>query len=242
MLPKSPEPVGAGSSAARAGVFGVFRLGRLGEAARTANMKRLFKVLRSSALFCLAGCSATHHSCTATRSSPGASAAAPTNSFAIYLTAEPTTFGLTGNWSQVQLKLPPVITDSDIEAIDLPVIPQPDSLSTGAIKLKPGVISRLTYPLSIQAVATPLSATLLKGIPFVCIVNGERVFPGAFWTWFSSSIPPADAMILVDRLPGQNHLLLRWIPCDPGAVCPWFDPRLQTCLESMHKLGHVKSP
>lgn len=185
------------------------------------------RLLASLALLCVAGCSASQrlgstHGCSASPST-----AAPTNSFAIYFTAEPTTFAPTGNWSRVQLNLPPVIADSDVVAVDL----------GGAIKLRRGVIKRLPDPLSSGA-----PAGLLQGIPFVCVVNGERLFPGVFWTGLSSFGPPADAMIMLDRLPRQDYLVLQWIKREPGAVCPWSDPRVRTCLEGLHKLGRVEYP
>jgi hypothetical protein len=149
-----------------------------------------------------------------------------TNSFAIYLTTELATNGSGFDWSHAQLKSPPIIADTDILAVDL---------TNRIIKLKPGVIDRLPDPLTTHL-------PILHGMPFVCVVEGERVFPGLFWTWLSSFGSPAGAMIFLDRIPGQNVVFLGEVLRQPGAVSPWSDPRLRACLEELHKLGYVSYP
>lgn len=156
-----------------------------------------------------------------------------TNSLAICL-LDPVTY--TDNWSNVRLKSPPVIADSDIVAFDL---------TNRMIKLKPGVFKRLPGPET-------------GGIVFVCVVDGVRLFPGVFWSDYSSYDPPANAMIVLEPSPGKDYLILEcWANDEPNAgvlrtelpwelqppsVCPWSDSRLRSCLEKLNKLKQVEYP
>jgi hypothetical protein len=150
---------------------------------------------------------------------------AVTNSFAIYLTAEGVdpTFAAT-NLAAVELLPPPVLSDADILAADF---------ETGVIRLTPEALKRVPRP-SVQ------------GTLFVAVVDGERLFLGAFWTHFSSFGPVAPAMIQSDQVPGQDYLYVGWhdFAAGRGGVGwggPWSDPRVQQCLGKLHKVGHVKT-
>ena len=169
----------------------------------------------------LAGCSITHQRET---SVTGANNIV-TNSFAIYLTAEGVdpTFAAT-NLAQVKLVSPPVISDADILAADF---------EKGVIRLTPEALKRI-----------PKAS--VQGTLFVAVVDGERLFLGAFWTPLSSFGPVAAAMIQSDQVPGQDYLFLGWhdFAAGRGGIGwggPWSDLRVKQCLGKLHKVGHVKT-
>lgn len=102
------------------------------------------------------------------------------NTFAIYLLA-----GLIdtrslardqGQWKQLPLSSAPVISAADIILYDF---------SNHAMRLRPEAIKRLPNP--------PISGT-----PFVVVVNGERIYQGAFYTSLSS-ISYGQPVIVVDN-------------------------------------------
>ena len=107
------------------------------------------------------------------------------STFAIYLTVgsvdarvfaqEP------GGWKDLLLAPEPIISDADIVAYDF---------SKHAMRLKPEAFKRLPPP-------------SVAGTPFVVVVNGERIYPGAFYTSLSS-IPCAVPVIVTDRA-AQNQ-------------------------------------
>ncbi len=152
-------------------------------------------------------------------------AQAVTNSFAIYLTAEQVNPDYAStNLGAVRLISPPVISDADILAADF---------SNGVIRLRPEAFKRLPEP-SVQ------------GTFFVTVVDGQRLFLGAFWTSYSSWGPVANATIGLDRVPGQDYLCLGWNDLaggrgGPGWGGPWSDPRVKRCLGNLNKLGLVKT-
>jgi hypothetical protein len=86
-----------------------------------------------------------------------------------------------GRWKDLPLAHEPIISDADIVAYDF---------SKHAMRLKPEALKRL-----------PLSSVV--GTPFVVVVNGERIYPGAFYTG-ASSIPCDVPVILIDRA-AQNQ-------------------------------------
>jgi hypothetical protein len=86
-----------------------------------------------------------------------------------------------GRWNDLPLAREPIISDADIVAYDF---------SRHAMRLKPEALKRLPRP-------------SVAGTPFVVVVNGERIYPGAFYTSVSS-IPCAEPVIVVDRA-AQNH-------------------------------------
>jgi hypothetical protein len=165
---------------------------------------------------------------------PGQSAAPEyrTHSFGIYLTAghvEPAAAAT--NLSALELVATPVISDADIVAVDL---------TNGVMKLTSKAFERLP-------------ASSVGGTFFVAVADGERLFVGAFCTTLSPSGPPANAMIGLDRVPGQDYLFLGWydprrerggsgwwLGKEEAAGDLWSDLRVKKCLESLHKLGHVQ--
>ena len=169
----------------------------------------------------LSGCSITHPSET---SVTGAEHEA-TNSFALYLTAEGVdpAFAAT-NLAELKLVSPPVFSDADILAADF---------ENGVIRLTPEALKRIPE-------------ASVQGNLFVAVVNGERLFLGAFWTSLSSFGPVAGAMIQSDQVAGQDYRFLGWydFATKRGGVGwggPWSDPRIKECLGKLHKLRHVKT-
>ncbi|MBP6965217.1 MAG: hypothetical protein KBC96_12515 [Armatimonadetes bacterium] len=106
-------------------------------------------------------------------------------------------------------------------------------------KLTPEALKRLPK-------AAPPENRLLKGIPFVLFVNGERVYMGAFWTWISSLTFP-NPVIVADEmwLPSR----LNWLTID-RAYPGWTEeqneddirnsPALQKALEAAGKFEACK--
>jgi len=123
------------------------------------------------------------------------------SSFAIYLIADPVDARVLAKEPELWKKLPlahePVISDADILAYDF---------SKHAMRLKPEALKRLPQPSVAGTLFVVLKPEALKRLPqpsvagtlFVVIVNGERIYPGAFYTSLSS-IPCDIPVILVDR-------------------------------------------
>jgi hypothetical protein len=84
-------------------------------------------------------------------------------------------------WKDLPLESDPIISNADIIAYDF---------SKHAMRVRPETLKRLPHP-------------SVAGVPFVLVVNGERIYPGAFYTMLSS-IPCDLPVIVVDRF-GQNH-------------------------------------
>jgi len=114
-----------------------------------------------------------------------AAAQSQQNSFGIYLLARSTdTRTLAqdqGQWKQLALASGPVISDADIISYDF---------SNHTMRLGPEAAKRLPKP--------PVTGT-----PFVVVVNGERIYQGAFYTSLSS-ISYAQPVIVVDN-PGSTR-------------------------------------
>ena len=81
-----------------------------------------------------------------------------------------------GRWKELPLASKPIVTDADIIAYDF---------SKHAMKLEPKALKRLPSP-------------PVEGIPFVVVVNGERIYLGAF-TSSISSVSFDLPVITVDR-------------------------------------------
>jgi hypothetical protein len=81
-----------------------------------------------------------------------------------------------GRWKDLPLAGKPIFTNADIIAYDF---------SKHAMKLEPEALKRLPRP-------------PVEGTPFVVVVNGERIYPGAFYCGISS-IPCELPVIVVDR-------------------------------------------
>jgi hypothetical protein len=102
------------------------------------------------------------------------------STFAIHLIAGPVDardFAQRGQWKNLPLAGMPIISEADILAYDF---------SKHAIRLKLEALRRLPRP--------PVAGT-----PFVVVVNGERIYPGAFYTSVSS-ISCELPVIVVDRV------------------------------------------
>src|SRR5215468_5278899 len=102
-------------------------------------------------------------------------------SFGIYVVSGPVdarVFARTPEtWKTLPLEVEPVISDQDILVYDF---------SKHAMRLTPEAIKRLPHP--------PVT-----GIPFVVVVNGERIYPGVFYT-MASSITCDLPVIVTDRM------------------------------------------
>lgn len=81
-----------------------------------------------------------------------------------------------GRWKELSLASKPIFTDADIIAYDF---------AKHAMKLEPEALKRLPRP-------SP------AGAPFVVVVNGERIYLGAFYS-VVSSIPCELPVIVVNR-------------------------------------------
>ncbi len=123
-------------------------------------------------------------------------------------------------WRELPLASKPVISDQDIVAYDF---------SKHAMKLKPEALKHLPRP-------------SVSGIPFVVVVNGERIYPGAFYTT-ASSIPCAVPVIVTDRVaqnqPANQILLIESAYPQPTAHGKDLrsDVRVRNALASLKKLA-----
>jgi hypothetical protein len=106
-----------------------------------------------------------------------------------------------GRWKDLPLASKPIVTDADIIAYDI---------SKHAMKLEPESLKRLPRPSA-------------SGISFVVVVNGERIYPGAFYSGISSipcELPvivvngraldqtsPADILLIESAYPPQSSAL-----------------------------------
>jgi hypothetical protein len=161
-------------------------------------------------------------------SGSAAAAQSQQNTFAIYLLAEPTdTRTLAQNqgwWKQVALSSAPVISEADIISYDF---------SNHAMKLGPEAIKRLPEP--------PVT-----GIPFVVVVNRERIYQGAFYTSLSS-ISYARPVIVVDNpdatQPREAGVLLieRAYPAKMKGEDLRSDQRIKSTLKQLNKLTSPSS-
>jgi hypothetical protein len=147
------------------------------------------------------------------------------STFSIYLVEgefEPTALmHEQGRWKDAKLSTTPVISEADIITYDF---------SKHAMKLNPEAIKRLPKP--------PVSGT-----PFVVVVNGERIYLGAFYSLISS-IPCSVPVIVIDRgiwNPEQTRdtlLIERAYPPDKGVGQDMrSDERIKTVLGKLEKLG-----
>jgi len=148
-----------------------------------------------------------------------------TNSFGIYLIAEPVdrriiAYGK-GEWSRLRLSEPPLISATDIGSYDY---------AGHALRLRPEAIARIPRP--------PVAGT-----PFVVAANGERIYLGVFTTG-SSSMSFAVPSIMVDRRwlvtnqPPDTLVIERAYPSPRFGVGPdpRGDPRIRTVLKALHKV------
>ncbi len=142
-----------------------------------------------------------------------------TNSFGIYLTAEPIdqrifAYGK-GDLSRVRLSESPVISASDIISYNF---------AEHSMKLRPEALARIPRP-------------SVEGTLFVVVADGERIYLGAFTTIFSSMGPHPVPCIEVDgrvfdtNQPADTLVIYQGTGSDPRG-----DPRIKTALKELHKL------
>jgi hypothetical protein len=145
------------------------------------------------------------------------------DSFAIYLFAGrvETRSLKRQKWDKLPLAKEPIISEADILAYDF---------SKHALKLRPEALKRLHSP--------PVTGT-----PFVIVVNGERIYPGAFYN-SASSIPCDAPVIVVNRIAegdpaGADVILIeRAFPVQFGeGEDPRSDKRVKKTLAKLKKLA-----
>ena len=146
----------------------------------------------------------------------------PTNSFGIYLSAEPVDRRITaygnGDWSRIRLSESPVISASDIISYEF---------TNHSMRLRPEALARIPRP-------------PVEGTPFVVVANGERIYLGAFTTISSSmsfAVPciDVDARTFVTNQPADT--LVIYPGGAPGAgPDPRGDRRIRTALSALQKL------
>jgi hypothetical protein len=161
------------------------------------------------------------------------------NRFAIYLTAErvvePDRFHIadgyfaalrnegvtsTNDWTNVALIEPPVVSEKDIVAVDF---------STELVKIRPAAVERIVEMISVIP---------SEGRQFVLMVDGQRIFLGNFWTYYSSDRTETPTIVLFPM--SKRELFLRdWTVTNKNDPSPWSDPRILQSLKRLHKLGHV---
>jgi hypothetical protein len=154
-----------------------------------------------------------------------AAAQSQQHTFAIYLLARPidtrTLAQDQGQWKQLSLASVPVISDADIISYDF---------SNHAMRLGPGAINRLPKP--------PVTGT-----PFVIVVNGERIYQGAFYTSLSS-ISYTEPVIVVDNPEPTRPRQVDVLTIDRGYPAKMArgedrrsDERIRTALSKLGKLA-----
>jgi len=148
-----------------------------------------------------------------------------TNSFGIYLIAEPVdnriiAYGK-GEWSRLRLAEPPLISATDIVSYDF---------AEHAMRLRPEAIARIPRP-------------PVEGTPFVVAANGERIYLGVFTTGSSSmsfAVPSitVDRQWLVTNQPPDTLVIERAYPSPRFGVGPdpRGDQRIRTALKALHRV------
>jgi hypothetical protein len=150
------------------------------------------------------------------------------NSLAIYLLASPVDARTLARsprlWKELALSNDPVISQEDIISYDF---------SSHAMRLRIEAIKRLPRP-------------SVSGTPFVVVVNGDRIYQGAFYTNVSS-ISYSQPVILVDRSernqPGTADVLLidRAYPSAAFATGSDLrsDDRIKNALSNLKKFAKL---
>jgi len=150
---------------------------------------------------------------------------ATTNSFGIYLAAEPVDRRITaygqGDWSRVRLSESPLISGADILSYDF---------TNHSVRLRPEALARIPRP-------------PVEGMPFVVVADGQRIYLGAFTTGLSSmsfAVPSImmDRRALVTNQPTDTVVIERAYPSPSFAAGPdpRGDPRIKAALKALHKL------
>ena len=148
---------------------------------------------------------------------------AETNSFGIYLTAEPVEPRVLhgeGNWSRVRLSKTPVISGSDIISYNF---------AEHSMRLRAEALARIPQP-------------SVHGTPFVVVVNEERIYLGAFTTILSSIGPLAVPRISVDQRVFVTNQPADMLVIGRGAGPDLRgDPRIKNVLAALQKLNEADS-
>ena len=122
--------------------------------------------------------------------------------------------------AHVQLAAKPVISADDIISYDL---------STHSMKLR-------RKPLT----GIPLApGQLVRGVPFVVVANGQRIYVGAFTTEISSISFNVPTIVLGRfKTPDDVTVIDRGYPADSfgKGSDPRGDPRIENALAALHKL------
>ena len=126
-------------------------------------------------------------------------------------------------WKTLPLEVEPVISDQDILVYDF---------SKHAMRLTPEAIKRLPHP--------PVT-----GIPFVVVVNGERIYPGVFYSMLSS-IPCDLPVIVTDRMRQDTSVpsdLIFMLRAYPESLAKGkdlrSDERVKSMFGALKKLGSL---
>ena len=151
-----------------------------------------------------------------------------TNSFGIYLPSDPVDRGITahgkGDWSQIRLSEPPLISAADIVSYDF---------ADHSIRLRSETLAKIPRP--------PVAGT-----PFVVVADGQRIYLGVFTTCVSS-MSFAVPSIMVDRRVLETNQAPDILVIERAYPQPSFgvgpdprgDQRIKAALAALHKLkGH----
>src|SRR5262249_38262691 len=120
-----------------------------------------------------------------------------------------------GDWSQIRLSEPPLISANDVISYNF---------ADHAIRLKPGALATIPRP-------------PVEGTPFVVVVNGQRIYLGAFTTIESSmsfAVPSivVDRRVLATNQPADTLVINRGAGQDPRG-----DKRIRDALAALQKTG-----
>lgn len=128
----------------------------------------------------------------------------------------------TGDWSEAKLSESAVISDADILSYDF---------TSHSMVLKPEALARIPRP--------PVAGT-----PFVVVVNGQRVYVGAFTTCLSSfsfAVPSitVDRQLMDTNQPANALIIERAYPSPPFGVGtdPRSDRRIRDAFAAVQKLN-----
>jgi hypothetical protein len=123
--------------------------------------------------------------------------------------------------AQVQLAPSPVISANDIISYDF---------SSHSMKLRSEALGRIPHP-------------PVRGLPFVVVADGQRIYLGAFWTEISSMSSDMPTIAVnkswIDKSqPPDVQVIDRGYPTDSygKGPDPRGDPRIKDALASLHKL------
>ncbi len=156
---------------------------------------------------------------------PAATNSQTNHPFAIYFAIEPVDRRLLirgqGDWSMIKLSSTPIISDADILSYNF---------SQHAMRLTPTALAQIPRP-------------PVRGIPFVVVANGQKIYVGVFVTGASSmsfAVPAivVDRRLIVTNQPIDTLVIERAYPQASFSVGPdpRSDSRIKSALGSLHKL------